>query len=135
MPILLYNCGTWSLTKSDESVLNSFHHRLLRRVIGIFCPDKIKSEELYKRTGALELSQTIAYRRHTLLGHILRLNTEAPAQKAMDNYYMSTSKPLPGRPKTTLPAVLKKDLEARNLSLNSHEGILKLRKIAKNKSE
>ena len=38
---------------------------------------------------------------------------------------MSTPKPLPGKPKTTLPAVLKKDLEARNLSLNSHEDLLK----------
>ena len=121
LPILLYNCGTWSLTKTDESALNSFHRRLLRRVVGIFWPDKIKSEELYKRTETLELSQTIAYRRHTLLGHILRLNIEAPVQKAMDNYYMSKSKPLSGRPKTTLPAVLKKDLEARDLSLNSHE--------------
>ena len=95
MPILLKNCGTWSLTKTDESALNSFHHRLLRRVVGIFWPDKINSEKLYKRTGALELSRTIAYRRHTLLSHILRLNIEAPAQKAINNYYMSTSKPLP----------------------------------------
>ena len=131
LPILLYNCGTWSLTKTDESALNSFHRRLLRRVVEIFWSDKIKSEELYTRTKALKLSQTIAYRRHTLL----RFDIEAPAQKYMDNYYMSTSKPLPGRPKTTLPAELKKDLEARNLSLNSHEDLLKLRKMAKNKSE
>ena len=48
---------------------------------------------------------------------------------------MSTSKPLPGKPKTTLPAVLKKDLEARDLSLNNHEDLLKLRKMAENKSE
>ena len=112
LPILLYNCGTWSLTKTNESALNSFHRSLLRRVVGIFWPDKIKPEELYKRTEALELSQTIAIRRHTLLGHILRLNIEAPAQKAMNNYYMSTPKLLPKRPKTILPAVLKKDLEA-----------------------
>ena len=135
MPILLYNCGTWSLTKTDESALNSYHRRLLRRVVGIFWSHKIKSEKIYKRTGARELSQTIAYRKHTLLGHIQRLNIEAPAQKAMNNYYMSKSKPLPGRPKTTLPAELKKDPEARNLSLNSHKDFLKLRKMAKNKSE
>ena len=113
----LWEEKTWSLTKTDESALNSFTRRLLRRAVGIFWPDKIKPEELYKKTGTLELSQTIAYRRHTLLGHILRLNIEAPAQKAMDNYYMSTAKPLPVRPKTILPAVLKKDLKARNLSL------------------
>ena len=75
------------------SLSNSFHRCLLRRVVRVFWPDKIKSEELYKKTGALELSQTIAYCRHTLLGHLLKLNIEAPAQKAMDNYYMSTSKP------------------------------------------
>ena len=135
LPILLYSCGTWSLTKTDGSALNSFHRRLLRRVVGIFWPDKKKSEELYKRTEALELSQTIAYHRHTLLGHILRLNIEALTQKTMNNYYMSTPKTLPGRLKTTLSAELKKDPEARNLSLNSHEDLLKLRKMAKNKFE
>ena len=48
---------------------------------------------------------------------------------------MSTPKPLPERPETTLPAALKKELETRNLSQNSHEDLLKLRKMAKNKSE
>ena len=123
------------ISNNDESALNSFHRLLLRRVVGIFWPDKIKSEELYKRTEALELSQTIAYRRHTLLGHIPRLNIEALTQKTMNNYYMSTPNTLPGRLKTTLPAELKKDPEARNLSLNSHEDLLKLRKMAKNKSK
>ena len=48
---------------------------------------------------------------------------------------MSTSKPLPGKPKTTLPAELQKDPEARNLSLNSHKDLLKLRKMTKKKYE
>ena len=33
--ILLYNSGTWGLTTKDEKDLNSFHRRLLRKVIGI----------------------------------------------------------------------------------------------------
>ena len=33
--ILLYNCGTWGLSRSDQKKLNSFHRKQLRRVIGI----------------------------------------------------------------------------------------------------
>ena len=47
LPILLYNCGTWSLKKTSEEKLDAFHRRLLRRVIGVFWPEKILNEKLY----------------------------------------------------------------------------------------
>ena len=36
LPILLYNCGTWLLTKTGVEKLDAFYRRLLRRVIGVF---------------------------------------------------------------------------------------------------
>ena len=42
MPILLYNCRTWTLTKIDETSLNSSHHRLLKRVVGVFWAKNIE---------------------------------------------------------------------------------------------
>ena len=33
--VLLYNCGTWDVSKDDQRKLNSFHKRKLRKVTGI----------------------------------------------------------------------------------------------------
>ena len=59
LPILLHNCGTWSLTKTSEKKLDAFHRRFLRRVIGVFWPEKIPNEELYCKTSQIKLSSTI----------------------------------------------------------------------------
>ena len=36
MPISLYNCGTWALTKTAGNSLNYFYRNLLRRVVRVF---------------------------------------------------------------------------------------------------
>ena len=54
--ILLYNCGTWGLSKTDEDNLNSFHRKQLRQVIGIKWPHKISNRKLYRITEAQEIS-------------------------------------------------------------------------------
>ena len=33
--VLLYNCGTWGVSKDDQRKLNSFHRRQLGKVVGI----------------------------------------------------------------------------------------------------
>ena len=43
--ILLYNCGTWGMSKKDESTMNSFHRKQLRRVIGVKWPHTISSKK------------------------------------------------------------------------------------------
>ena len=47
--VLLYNCGTWALTKTDEEKLDSFHRKQLRRILGIRYPTKISNKSLYKK--------------------------------------------------------------------------------------
>ena len=79
--ILLYNCGTWTLTKTIEDRLNSFYISLLRRVIGVFWPKKITDEDLYLATEQQKLCKAIRFKRLTLLGHILRLHLSTPVQK------------------------------------------------------
>ena len=57
--ILLYNCGTWDLSKDDQRKMNSFHRRQPRKVIGIQWLHKISNNKLYKITGTKSLSITI----------------------------------------------------------------------------
>jgi hypothetical protein len=34
-PVVLYGCGTWSLTLRDEHRLRAFENRVLRRIFGL----------------------------------------------------------------------------------------------------
>ena len=49
--VLLYNCGTWALTKTDEEKLDSFHRKQLRRVLGIRYPTKISNKSSTKNVN------------------------------------------------------------------------------------
>ena len=129
-PILLYNCGTWALTKTIEDRFNSFHRRLLRRIIGVFWPKKMTNEDLYLTTKQQELSKAISFKRLTFLGHILKLGLSTSAQKAMEKYFDASYISTKGKPKTTLASVLKHDFKYTKITLNNREDLVKLRMLA-----
>ena len=109
--ILLYNCGTLALTKTDEDKLDSFHRRQLRRVLGIHYPTKISNTSLYKKCAETPLSMQILQSRWRLFGHILRRDASIPANASMSYYFSETKKRGRGRPTTTLPVTLNNDLK------------------------
>ena len=110
-PILLYNSETWTLTPTLEKTVDSFHRRLLRVIINVRYPKIITNEKLCMLTKEPPISETIRKRWLALLGHILRLHPDTPAQKAL-RYYM-TPHPRPvGRPPMTWIALITKDLQA-----------------------
>ena len=110
--VLLYNCGTWGVSKDDQRKLNSFHRRQLRKVIGIHWPHKISTSKLYKVTGTKPLSITKTESRWKLLGHILRLPANCPARKTMRYYFQKrTNKIFRGRRRTTIVSTLNEDIK------------------------
>ena len=74
--IFLYNSELWTLTASLEEHINSFHRRLLRKVLGIRWPRKISNESLLRITQVEEWSRVIKRRRLNWFGHLLRLHSE-----------------------------------------------------------
>lgn len=36
--VLLYGCETWRMTTKDEKLLDTFHHKCLRRILKIYWP-------------------------------------------------------------------------------------------------
>ena len=46
LPVLMYGCETWKMTKSDEHVLNVFQNKFLRKIHGIHWQDHITTREL-----------------------------------------------------------------------------------------
>ena len=135
LPILLYNCGTWSLTETQEKKLDSFHRQQLRAVIGVKYPRIIRNEALYKRTGSKPLSRIIQSARWRMFGHMLRLDTSSPVQQAMSAYFQPGSSGFRGRPRTTLPRSINNDLKnSRSTnSLTSHEDLVALRQLAQDR--
>ena len=109
-PILLYNSETWTLTPTLEKAVDSFHRRILRTAINIKYPKVISSQKLYTLTKEPPLSEKIRKRRLALLGHILRLHPDTPAQRALQYYMAPHPRPV-GRPPMTWIALITKDLQ------------------------
>ncbi|GFO26876.1 endonuclease-reverse transcriptase [Plakobranchus ocellatus] len=130
--VLLYNCGTWALTKTDEDRLDSFHRKQLRNTLGIRYPTIISNASLYKKCRKAPLSMQVLEARWRLFGHVLRRDRNIPANKAM-LFYFSDNKRARGRPPTTLPITLNNDLEklvATKLELTTQTDLDTLRLIA-----
>ena len=58
-PILLYNCGTWGLTKKNLDNIDTTHRKHLRKIIGIKWPDTISNADLYERCRTRPISDRI----------------------------------------------------------------------------
>ena len=84
--ILLYNCGTWALTLTEEERLNAYHRKQLKKILNIRYPKKITNKSLYKICQEKPLSLQILSARWSLFGHILRRDKDIPANKATRAY-------------------------------------------------
>ena len=135
--ILTYNCGTWALAQTELNKLDAFHRKQLRKVLNIYYPTKISNKTLYKNCNEKPLSTHILESRWRLFGHILRRNEEIPANKAMQLYFHRTEKRFRGRPTTTLPVIINKDLSQiqDNLSLKSTDDLKYLRSLTQDRDQ
>lgn len=119
LPILLYNCGTWSLTQSQLNSIDAYHRKQLRQLLRIFYPKTITNNELYTRCNVQPLSTIIHQRRYNLTGHILRRDKNIPAQKAIENYFTNTLHPkYRGRTPNNLAIITNKDIAKAFPSIN-----------------
>ena len=135
--ILTYNCGTWALAQTELNKLDAFHRKQLRKVLNIYYPTKISNKTLCKKCNEKPLSTQILESRWRLFGHILRRNEEIPANKAMQLYFHRTEKRFRGRPTTTLPVIINKDLSQiqDNLSLKSTNDLKYLRSLTQDRDQ
>ena len=136
--VLIYNCGTWALTRSEEERLDRFHRKQLKKVLNIKYPTKIANIALYKKSNERPLSLQILEARWRLFGHILRRDKEIPANIAMDTYFTpSGHEKHKGRPPTSINTVLNRDLK--HLpgfhKLGSKEDLLSLRSLAEDRDQ
>ena len=127
--IFLYNSEIWTLTKTQESKIDSFQRRLLRtHVLNVHYPKIVKNEDVYKLTNHRPWSDKIKTRRLNWFGHLVRLHMDTPAQKA----YRHCQKPMKrgrGHPKLLWTKMMENQLlNDLELSLIEAENIAKNRK-------
>ena len=123
LPHLTYNTHAVPLTQAETDILERQHRKHLRKILGIFYPKTIGVSNVYKVTGTQPISIYLIRKRWEFLGHILRMDEETPANKAMRIFY---AKKIPedeatrqeanrirpsGRPFKNLPTVLKEEFK------------------------
>ena len=79
--------------KRTKRLIDRTHRRQLRSVMGYYFKENdpmVTCQEIYTQTDSVPISVELTERRWTLLGHILRLDPETPANKAMVQYFRKT---------------------------------------------
>ena len=118
--IILYNCSKWCSNGKIAKELNSFHRRQLRACLDTHYPKIIKNEKLYHMTSQNPISDHIAKRRTTHLGHILRRN-----HPISDILYHMHSLPPKGRAKANILKSYAADLESNNIHTWTSRALVK----------
>ena len=109
--ILLYGCGTWSLTKQKDKFFDGTYTRMLRMVLNIQWNQHIANKVLY---GSLsKVTETIKKRRLQLAGHVYRDKT-SPAHMTV-TWNPKHGKVKRGRQTTTYVDTLLRDTGLENV--------------------
>lgn len=86
-PVLTYGSETWTLTKSDETILACFERKVLRRIYGAVEENglwrKRYNFELYRLFQGPDIIKTIKLGRLRWVGHIMRMEADDPTRKAL----------------------------------------------------
>jgi hypothetical protein len=79
VPVVPYECGTWSLTLREEHRLRVFENRVLRRIFGPKKDEvtrswrKLHNEELLDLYSSPSIIRIIKLRRMRCAGHVARV--------------------------------------------------------------
>jgi len=84
VPTGIYASETWKTNRRITKMIDVFHRRCLRSILGISWRDHITNDEVMARSGQLALHDIVATRRRRFVGHILRLPATRPASLAVE---------------------------------------------------
>ena len=116
--IMLYNSNSWAVTKAMLDKLDACHRRHLRSITGHCWPKSlISNKALYELCNEEPLSTKVAKQRWSMLGHVLRMDPNTPAQRSLDFAVTGSQayKPRQGRHCTNLLGTIRADLKQAGL--------------------
>ena len=83
LPVLLYGCETWTLTRDLRRRLNSFGSRSLRRILGNRWSDFVSNEQLLRETQMRFVTCIVRERQLRLYGHVAHFPDADPAHQIL----------------------------------------------------
>ena len=119
--VLLYGSECWRVNQRDMARIDAFHNGCLRRILGIFWPNKISNIQLYERTGCQSVVNEIKKRRFRWLGHVFRMDQNQIPKVALN--WTPPGKRKRGRPKTTWRRTIQTELEEMGLPMGQAQKI------------
>ena len=136
VPIMLYNCDSWAIPKTSLNQLDKCHRQHLRSILGIQWPNTISNKCLYTRYYSQPLSIIVHKHRWSMLGHVLRMLQDNPAQLALQFAVDGSRiyKGRRGRHQTNLVDTITSDLKHHHLALQSAHNIYTLTTLAADKT-
>jgi len=117
---LLYGAESWPLSVTQMKKLEAAHHKFHRRLLGITWRDKVRNEDIRKKTGSRKLEDIIKERRLRWLGHGLRMDNSRTAHQAT-HWELRGYKRKPGRPRKNWIDVIKRDRRQMDLTWEEAE--------------
>ena len=106
--VLLYGCETWNASSSCIKRIQVFINKCLRRLLRIRWTDRIRNEEVWRRTRQTPIGDEIGRRRWKWIGHTLRKPVNNITRKALD--WNPQGKRSRGRPRGTWRRVRESDV-------------------------
>ena len=78
---LLYGSETWTLYHHQTRILESFHMRSLRGILGVSWVQKLTNKEVLHRTSSVSIENILNRSHLRWLGHVIRMSdTRLPKQ-------------------------------------------------------
>ena len=118
VPTLLYGCATWVLYRKQIRLLERFHQRCLRSIMGIKWQEYVTNEEVLKRASLLSLESTLLQQQLRWSGHVARME-DSRMPKAVFFGELREGKRKCGAPKKRYKDQLKKRLSLTEIPLHS----------------
>ena len=118
IPVLLYNCALWALSRKLSESLDVWQRRKLRFLLGVTYPHRISNNNLYKQSNQVPISSICRRRRLLWLGHVIREGPGAASYKALQlAFNIDDIKRSRGRPLRRWIDNINDDLKLLNISV------------------
>jgi len=89
VPVLTYGAESWTISNYDENLIGSFERKILRKIFGPINVNGVwgqrHNRELYELYDETDLVTWIKIQRLRWLGHVVRMNDDAPARAVFDS--------------------------------------------------
>ena len=115
---LLYGSETWTTYVKQETKLNVFHMRCLRKLLGITWEDKVTNSEVLSKARLPTIFAMLSERRLRWLGHVHRMEKGRIPKDLLYGQLEHGSRPR-GRPHLRFRDSCKRDLQSAYIDTNS----------------